>query len=92
MSRRQKFLAQLLSGQSDRTLDFSALCNLLLSLGFQLRIKGSHHIFTHPNVAEIINLQPASGSVVKPYQAKQVRELLIQYQLQNAVTEEDSEL
>jgi hypothetical protein len=38
MSRRQKFLAQLLSGQHDQTLDFNALCLLLEALGFEKRI------------------------------------------------------
>ena len=81
MSRRQKFLNQLLAGQSDRTLDFAALCTLLLSLGFEQRIKGSHHVFSHIGLVEIINLQPATGNTVKPYQAKQVRELLLRYNL-----------
>ena len=81
MSQRQKFLNQFLTGQRDHSLDFTALCGLLLSLGFEQCVKGSHHIFTHPGVVEIINLQPATGNTVKPYQAKQVRNLLIRHQL-----------
>ena len=42
---------------------------LLAKLGFQERIKGSHHIFTRAGVAEILNLQ-SKGSKCKPYQAK----------------------
>ncbi len=83
MSRRQKFLTQLLSGQSDHTLDFTALCALLVSLGFEQRIRGSHHIFSRSGVVEIINLQPATGGTAKPYQVKQVRELLLRYELAN---------
>ena len=60
-----------------RTSDLRAL---LLRLGFDERIKGSHHIFTRDGVAEILNLQPRN-SLVKPYQVKQVRRVLVQYKL-----------
>ncbi|WP_345123460.1 hypothetical protein [Hymenobacter antarcticus] len=79
MSQRQKFLAQLLSAQNSSNLDFAALVNLLLFLGFEQRIRGSHHLFTKTVIEEIINLQPANGSSVKPYQAKQVRAVLLKY-------------
>jgi predicted RNA binding protein YcfA (HicA-like mRNA interferase family) len=38
-------------------------------MGFEERVKGSHHIFTKPGVAEILNLQPR-GSMAKPYGAE----------------------
>jgi hypothetical protein len=53
---------------------------LLEKLGFQLRIKGDHHIFTKSGVDEILNLQP-NGGKAKPYQVKQVRKLLTTYGL-----------
>jgi len=56
------------------------LCSLLDHLGFQVRIRGSHHIFSKDGIAEIINLQPAKAKV-KPYQVKQVRNLLRKYRL-----------
>jgi hypothetical protein len=43
----------------------------LSALDFTERIRGDHHIFSKPGVAEILNLQPR-GSLAKPYQAKQV--------------------
>jgi len=49
-------------------------------LGFSMRIKGSHHIFSQENIEEIINLQP-DGSKAKAYQVKQIRELMVKYQL-----------
>lgn len=49
-------------------------------LGFAERIKGSHHIFSHPDIEEILNLQPR-GSLAKPYQVKQVRKVIIRYKL-----------
>lgn len=81
MSQLEKFVAVLLSGQSDKNIDFDALCNLLLRLDFAQRIRGSHHIFTREGVEEIINLQGSTGGQAKPYQVKQVRELLQKYQL-----------
>ena len=81
MSKRLKFLMQLVNPAQASNLDFDALVNLLLFLGFDQRVRGSHHIFTKPGLEEIINLQPAADNTVKPYQAKQVRELIIRYEL-----------
>jgi predicted RNA binding protein YcfA (HicA-like mRNA interferase family) len=50
------------------------------SLGFAERIKGSHHIFSHPDIEEILNLRPR-GSLAKPYQVKQVRKVIVRYKL-----------
>jgi len=79
MSRRQKFLAQLFSAQHDHPLDFGALCFLLETLGFEKRVRGSHHLFGKTGVADLINIQPAAGNTVKAYQAKQVRAILLAY-------------
>jgi len=49
-------------------------------LGFSIRIKGSHHIFSQEDIDEIINLQP-DGSKAKAYQIKQIRDIIIKYQL-----------
>jgi hypothetical protein len=54
--------------------------SLLGHFGFQERIKGDHHIFTKDGVEEILNLQPR-GAKRKPYQAKQVRSVIIRYKL-----------
>ena len=79
MSQRQKLLAQLLSGQNDHTIGFSAVCTLLTYLGFEQRIRGSHHLFAQPGFEEIINIQPSTGNRLKAYQARQIRELLLKY-------------
>jgi predicted RNA binding protein YcfA (HicA-like mRNA interferase family) len=73
-------LLRILRGTSDASIRFSDLRKLLLGLGFAERIKGSHHIFTHARVVEILNLQP-KGSFAKPYQVKQVRRALVQHKL-----------
>jgi HicA toxin of bacterial toxin-antitoxin, len=82
MTRHGKFLMRLLSGSADQTLRFEELCGLLRRLGFTERHRGgSHRIFTRDGVVEILNLQPRSGGAAKPYQVKQVRDLILRYQL-----------
>jgi hypothetical protein len=49
-------------------------------LGFSLSIRGSHHIFFRNDVEEIINLQ-ADKNKAKGYQVKQVRNLILKYNL-----------
>jgi len=73
-------LFRVLRGSSDANIRFGDLRGLLLRLGFGERIKGSHHIFTHEKVDEILNLQP-KNAFAKPYQVKQVRKVLVQYKL-----------
>ena len=80
MSKLQKILNKILSGLSDKNISFDDLRNLLLNLGFVERIKGSHHILTHEKIEEILNIQSKSGKV-KPYQVKQIRNILIKYKL-----------
>jgi hypothetical protein len=80
MSQLQKLLLSLLSGRADQNIRFADLLKLLEYLEFNVRIKGSHHICSRNDVNEIINLQPISG-MAKPYQVKQVRELVVKYKL-----------
>lgn len=81
MSKLDKLLLKLLSGTSDSNITFDELRTLLLSLGFNERIRGgSHRIFTKEKIAEIINIQP-NGSKAKVYQVKQVRAIILKYKL-----------
>jgi predicted RNA binding protein YcfA (HicA-like mRNA interferase family) len=80
MSESEKILLKILRGGSDQNISFDGLCNLLENLDFEMRIKGSHHIFTRDGVLEIVNLQPKKGKA-KPYQVKQVRNLIVFYRL-----------
>lgn len=80
MARREKVLEKILRGTSDANIAFADLQNLLISMGFEERIRGDHHIFTKDGVAEIINLQ-SKGSQAKPYQVKQVRGIVLKYKL-----------
>ena len=80
MGKHAKLLIQVLSGTSDANIPFDGLCGLLKHLGFDERIRGSHHIFTKDGVEEILNLQP-KGNKSKPYQVKQVRNVILKYKL-----------
>jgi predicted RNA binding protein YcfA (HicA-like mRNA interferase family) len=80
MSKLEKILDQILRGGSDQNIAFDDLIYLLESLGFERRIKGSHHLFSKDGINEIINIQPA-GSKDKPYQVKQVRGIVVEYKL-----------
>jgi len=80
MIKPEKILLKILSGSSDRNIPFSDLCNVLKYLGFEERIKGSHHIFFREDIEEILNIQP-KGSKAKPYQVRQVRNIIVKYKL-----------
>jgi len=49
-------------------------------MGFDMRVKGSHHMFRKEAVIEKINLQ-REGNKAKPYQVKQVRNVIVKYKL-----------
>lgn len=80
MSQYEKILSSILSGTQDRNISFRDLQAVLEWSGFQCRIKGDHFIYTKDGVDEIINIQPI-GSKAKSYQVKQVRNIILWYQL-----------
>jgi len=50
-------------------------------MGFTLALAtGSHHIFGHPGVSELINVQEINGEA-KPYQVRQFLRLVERYNL-----------
>ena len=75
MGKLEKLIEKILLGSADANIDFDDLCSVLLSLGFSERSKGSHHIFSKPDLEELINLQ-RDGSKAKPYQVRQVRAII----------------
>ena len=80
MARSNKTLDRVLGGTSDANISFRDLRNLLAWLGFEERVRGSHHIFWKTGVDEILNLRP-KGNKAKPYQVKQVRNVVLKYKL-----------
>ena len=80
MGKIEKVIEKILRGTADKNIPFNELCQTLHYLGFEVRIKGSHHIFFKAGVDEILNLQPNQAQA-KPYQVKQVREIIVKYGL-----------
>jgi predicted RNA binding protein YcfA (HicA-like mRNA interferase family) len=79
MSKKRKLLEKVLSGS--RNIQFDDLVTLVEAFGFSLsRINGSHHIFTHPTIPELINLQNHNGKAI-PYQVRQFLILIEKYSL-----------
>jgi len=81
----KEIIGKVLSGLSDKNIRFEDLRKLLLSLGFDERIKGDHYIFARPDIIEIINIQPLRDGKAKAYQVKQVRNLILKYKLHKEV-------
>lgn len=78
--KKQKLLERILSGS--RNIRFNDFVGLVEAFGFELsRVRGSHHIFEHPNIPEILNLQNNKGQA-KPYQIRQFLQLVEQYNLE----------
>lgn len=70
----------MLSGS--KNIRFSEATTCAESFGFKLdRVNGSHHIYLHPEVTELLNLQNVQGKA-KPYQVKQLLQIIEQYNLQ----------
>jgi len=85
MSKAEKLAAKLLTGRSDRNFSFDDLCYIVERAGFHLRRgSGSHRVYYKDGVVEIINVQPRDAGQAKPYQVRQVRELLVKYKIEIA--------
>ena len=81
MGKYEKIFADILSGKNDQSIRFTELVHLLLAIGFNERVKGSHHIYYRQDVEEILNLQP-KGSQAKAYQVRQVRNFILKYRME----------
>lgn len=80
MAKADKLIQKILQGRSDASIGFEELRSLLKSLGFEERIRGSHHIYRRVDVEERLNLQH-EGAHAKPYQVRQVRAMILKYRL-----------
>lgn len=79
MAKLKKILAKVLAGS--KNIAFNDFVSLVEGFGFRLsRVSGSHHIFTHPTVKELVNLQNVKGQA-KPYQVRQFMDLTERYAL-----------
>lgn len=79
-------LRRLLQGRL-ANVTFSDMQRLAEGFGFRLeRVSGSHHIYAHPSIPELVNLQEVDGRA-KPYQVRQFLRLIERH----ALTLEDDE-
>lgn len=78
--KKRKLLQKLLSGS--KNIRFSEAVTCAKAFGFQLsRVTGDHHIYVHPEVPELLSLQDVGGKA-KPYQVKQLLQIIERYNLQ----------
>lgn len=83
---RRRLLRRLTQGAL-HNVAFNDMIDLVQGFGFNLiRVSGSHHVFAHPDVDEVVNLQPTAGEA-KPYQIRQFIRLTEQYNLSLEDTE-----
>lgn len=76
----EKLLQKILN--NPQNVRFRAMVTLVEAFGFRLsRVKGSHHIFVHPQIQELVNLQNVKGQA-KPYQVRQFLKLVEKYNLE----------
>jgi HicA toxin of bacterial toxin-antitoxin, len=66
----RRLLRRLARGDDVANVGFGNLCALAEELGFELRrVNGSHHVFAHPDIPQLVNLQSVR-SQAKPYQVR----------------------
>lgn len=76
---KRKLLQKLLSGS--KNIRFNEAKTIAEAFGFKLdRISGNHHIYLHPDLPELVNLQNVKGKA-KPYQIKQSLKIVEKYSL-----------
>lgn len=76
----EKIFLSIMNGRQDTNIKFSDLQKILDILGFENRIKGDHFIYWKDGVEEIINIQP-DGNKAKAYQVKQIRNIILKYEM-----------
>jgi predicted RNA binding protein YcfA (HicA-like mRNA interferase family) len=78
---RRRLLKRLAEGAL-QNVSFADLVNLVEGFGFRLqRVSGSHHIFAHPDIPELVNLQVVRGEA-KPYQIRQLLRLVERHNIE----------
>ena len=80
MNRHQRLLNRILDGSHLANIRFDDVRSLLARLGFEERIRGSHHTYRMAGVVEQVNLQRI-GSDAKPYQLRELRKTLMRHGL-----------
>lgn len=79
MTKRDKDINRLLDARNDANTDFELLVRVLERLGYEVRIRGSHHAFRKPG-APVKPTLAAHGKVAAPYQVRQVRRVILEFE------------
>lgn len=75
MSKKQKLYKRIKNNQNN--LRFQDFCVLMEHFGFVLmRVSGSHHLYQHQHIDEIMNVQPTRDNLAKTYQVRQFLKLV----------------
>lgn len=76
---KRKLFEKVLAGS--KNISFNEMVTLVEAFGFYLsRVNGSHFIFVHPQIPDLLNLQEKAGKA-KPYQVRQFLHLVEEYNL-----------
>ena len=79
---KSKIYDVVVSGNSDANIRFASFKNLILTLGFVFKSqKGSRAGYYHPVVHVRISIQPTKDGKAKPYQVKQLRDIIKSHNL-----------
>jgi len=72
-------LKKIISGS--KNIRFADMVNLVRGFGFKIsRTEDNHHIFSRPDIPELVNLQNVKGQA-KPYQMRQFLKLVEKHNL-----------
>lgn len=81
MVKKEKLFNRIKSTQ--KNVRFGDFCTLMEYFGFKLvRTRGSHHLYQHPTLQEVMNVQPNKENQAKAYQVRQFLKLVESYDLQ----------
>ncbi len=76
---KKSFLQKII--RNPQNVRFVKFTQIVEAFGFKLdRINASHHIYQHPGVRELVNLQKVGGQT-KPYQIRQFLKIVEKYNL-----------
>jgi len=80
----RKILLRKLATGALHNVSFRDFDDLVRAFAFvELRVRGSHHVYGHPALPEMVNLQDCNGEA-KPYQIRQFLQLVEKYGLNMA--------
>ena len=72
---KRKLLARI--ANNPKSARFNEVVSILNAFGFHLsRVRGSHHIFVHPDIETPINAQKKKDGTAKTYQVKQAIKII----------------